>query len=358
LFLGKSFRNSMEKFFSPEKLADFDNHKLIVFLEDESKGLRGFITIHRGGNIYPSFGATRFWRYKSDIEALTDCLKLSKIMSYKSALAGLKYGGAKAVIIHQRNSRRNDILRAYVQRVNALGGKFITGADVGINGKDVELLRLESNYIVGTKSDPVKFTSLGILFAIQTCLKQILGGEDIGGKTFAIQGIGKTGSELLRLIYPFAEKIYVSDIDALKLKLVKKRFPKVIILSPQEIYRKKVDIFCPCALSDAITKKNVSFLRCKVIAGSANNQLEDDTVGELLQKMGILYAPDYVINAGGLIAVVDEFENKSFNESKIEKKIKKIKKRLQFIFDKNKKTNRATNIIANNLAEKIFNKFI
>lgn len=344
--------------FNIEKLKDFDDHKLIVFLKDQSCGLAGFITIHRGGHIKPAFGATRFWKYRSELEALADSLKLSKMMSYKSALAGLKYGGAKAVILNSRFGQRSNLFRAYARKVNTLGGQFITGADVGVNGKDLETLASESNFIVGQKSDPVKFTSLGILYSIQTCLKQIFGDDSIEGKTFAIQGVGKTGTGILNLIYPFAKKIYVSDIDDLKLKAVKRKFPKVRVAKPQDIHRKKVDVFCPCALSNAVTKKNAIDLRCEIIVGSANNQLELESVGELLQKAGILYAPDFVVNSGGLIAVVDEFENKNFDENRVENRVKRIQKRLQFIFDKSKKTNKPTNIVANRLAEKIFNKFV
>ena len=341
--------------FNIEKLKAFDDHKLIVLLKDPSCGLNGFITIHRGSNSLPSFGATRYWKYKSELEALIDSLQLSKNMSYKSALAGLKYGGAKAVIIDSRRNNKKKLLKSYIGKVNSLGGTFITGADVGIDDKDLEILDSKSNFIVGKNSDPVKFTSLGLFFSIQTCLKQLFGDGNLEGKSFAIQGVGKTGTGILKLIYSFASKVYVSDLDAVRLKTVKKKYPKIRIVKPWDIYKKKVDVFSPCAMSNSITKDNVRMLRCKIIAGSANNQLENAYVGLLLQNKGVLYAPDYVVNAGGLIAVVDEYEHKNFNQERVEKRIKNIQTTLQTIFDKHRKTKKPTNLISNKMAEKIFN---
>ncbi|MCH7541446.1 leucine dehydrogenase [Patescibacteria group bacterium] len=341
--------------FEIEKLKEFDNHKLVVILNDTASKLRGFISIHRGAKSLPSFGATRYWKYKSDVDALIDSLKLSRNMSYKSALAGLKYGGAKAVILNSAHHNKPKILRSYAQRVNSLGGRFITGADVGIDSKDLEVLASESDYIVGKKSDPAGLTSQGVFFSIQMSLRQVFGDSSIEGRTFAIQGVGKTGIQLLSLLYVQAGKVYVTDVDNSKLMYVKKRFPKVKIVRPWEIFNRRVDVFAPCALSNSITKDNVATLHCKIVVGSANNQLEDISVGESLQKMDILYAPDYVANAGGLIAVVDEFENKNFNQERVEKKLKKVQKTLQTIFDKHKKTKKPTNIIANKMAENIFN---
>ena len=341
--------------FEIERLKDFDNHRLVVILNDPSCGLKGFISIHRSSDSLPSFGATRYWKYKSELAALTDSLRLSKNMSYKSALAGLKYGGAKAVILNSTHHNKSKQLKSYAQRVNSLGGKFVTGADVGIDDKDLKVLASESDYVVGKKSDPASFTSHGVLFSIQTCLQQVYGDDRIEGRTFAIQGIGKTGIQLLSLLYIQAKKIYVSDIDDAKLKYVKKKFPKVHIVNPWEIYKRRVDIFSPCALGNTINNDNVTTLRCKIIAGSANNQLENVGIGRSLQKMDILYAPDYVVNAGGLIAVVDEYEHKNFDQNRVEKRIKNIRKTLQIIFDRHKKTKKATNIIANKMAEKIFN---
>lgn len=338
-----------------EKLDDYDNHKLVILLNDDKSGLKGFITIHRGADERPAFGATRYWNYKSDLDALVDSLKLSKIMSYKSALAGLKYGGAKAVI---RNSLLNKplLLRTYAKYINSLGGKFITGSDVGIDDKDLKILASESDFIVGQKSDPAGFTAQGVLYSIQTALNEAFGKPNIAGRSFAIQGVGKTGYQLLSLLYVQAKKVYVADVDKEKLKRVKNKFPKTEILPPSEIYTQKVDVFTPCALSNSINTDNVNSLRCSIITGSANNQLEDILIGKELQKRNILYTPDYVANAGGLIAVVDEYEHKNFDQERVENRLQKIQKTLKDIFHEHKRTRKPTNVIANKMAEKIFNK--
>lgn len=347
--------------FSIEKLKDFDNHTLASFIFDSKSKLRGFIAIHRGGLSRPAFGATRIWNYNSEIEALTEALKLSKLMTYKSALAGLKYGGAKAVIVSHAiaNNEKKELLNSFVQRVNWLGGHFITGADVGIGDEDLKMMSSASPYIVGVKSDPVKYTALGVFYSIKVCLEEIFGKSAIRGRTFAIQGVGKTGLGLLKLLYAEAKQIYIADTDWDVLDSVKKRFPKVEIVKTTKIHKLDIDVFCPCALSNAINVKNVSKLQCKLIAGSANNQLQNSYIGEMLYKLGILYAPDYVVNAGGLIAVVDEYENKNKSENKdqaserLSKRVEKINQNLKLIIAESKKKKKATNLVADEMAEKI-----
>lgn len=347
------------EFFRFEELEEFDNHKLVSFLNHPSSNLKGFIAIHRGGIKNAAFGATRFWNYQLEIEALKDALRLSKLMSYKACLAGLNHGGAKAVIISPplKSLKRNILLKAYSNYVNLLNGHFITGADVGISDRDLKLMSSVSTFIVGLKSDPVKFTVLGVFYSLQVCLKELFGSETIHGRTFAIQGLGKTGMALLELIYKDAKKIYVTDIDGVKISLAKHKFPHIEVAKVDDIYKQKVDIFCPCALSGVINTKSLSSAQFKAIIGSANNQLESDSVGELLYKMGILYGPDYVVNAGGLISVVDEYENKEVDLQRIEQRVANIKKTLKAIISKSKKQKQATNLIADEMAEKIFNKF-
>lgn len=344
----------------PTRLKEFDNHRLVSFVHDPHVSLECYIAIHRGGLIRPAFGATRFWKYSSELEALRDALRLSKVMSYKSALAGFPYGGAKAVIINQKNNskKKGQLLRTYARHVSYLSGHFITGADVGINEDDLEAMASQSKYIVGLKADPVKFTNIGVFYSVQECLKEVFGDSSLRGRSFAIQGLGKTGMGILRLIYNDAKKIYVSDINSKQLKTAKDRFPRIEVVKPLEIYKQYVDVFAPCALSNEINSKNVDSFRCKIIVGSANSQLETAEIGELLFKRGILYAPDYVVNAGGLISVVDEYEKKRYNEKRIMLKVEKIKSTLRSIISKSKRLHKATNLIADRMAEKIFNKFI
>lgn len=346
--------------FDFEELEEFDNHKLVTFLYNPAGNLRGFIAIHRGGLKLPAFGATRIWKYSNEADALKDALRLSRMMSYKSSLAGLKYGGAKAVIFDSCSSKkdRNLMVKTYARQVNFLDGHFITGADVGVSGHDLKIMLSESKFMVGGKSDPVRFTVLGVLYGIQVCLGEIFGNSNVWGRTFAFQGVGKTGLGLLRLIYHEAKKIYVADIDRKTIKHIKENFPKVDVVPVSEIHKQKVDVFSPCALSHEVNYKNVSAFNCKIVAGSANNQLEKTEVGELLYKLGILYAPDYVINAGGLITVVDEYENGDTDEKRVQKKVAQIKKTMKAIIAKAKRFHRATNVVADEMAEKIFCKFV
>lgn len=344
--------------FNLKEFKEFDKHKLVVFFYDQETGLKAFVAIHRGGLKNPAFGATRMWLYKSDKDAIKDALKLSKMMSYKSALAGFKYGGAKGVIIVPRNlKKRLPILRTYAQRINYLGGKFITGTDAGLSQQDLKIMKKESDYFVGLKVKPEKYTALGIFEGIKVCLKEIFGSDSLTNRSFAIQGLGKVGLELLNLIYKNGEnlKIFASDINDNLLKYAKKKLPKITLTRPKDIFEKKVDVFCPCALSNALSYTNLPHLKCKIIAGGANNQLQNNEIGEILFRKGILYAPDFVINAGGLISVVDEYQNKNFSERRIIGNVFKIRERLAKILKESNRKNRPTNIIANQMAEKIFN---
>lgn len=338
-------------------LKDFDDHRMVSFIHEPKSKLQGFIAIHRGnGNDIPAFGATRFVAYDNMFEGLKDALRLSRLMSYKAAMAGLKYGGAKGVILMPQSTfGKKEILQAYCKKINFLNGHFITGADVGISGNEVKIMREQSKFIVGVKVDPVKYTTLGLLYGLQITFDEIFGNQNINGRSFAIQGVGKIGTGVLNLIYKQANKIFITDIDKNRLKNVVRLFPKTIVVSPQEIYSQKVDVFMPCALGNALSTKTISKIRAAIVLGGANNQLASSAVGELLFKLGILYAPDYVVNAGGLISVVDEYENKNVNSERIEKRLCNIQVVLRSILKQSSTSNTPTNIIADRMAEKIFN---
>lgn len=355
-----SIKNVNKDFHYEDGLKEFDKHRLLVFLYDPETQLKGFIAIHRGGLKAPAFGATRIWKYSSETHALNDVLKLSKLMSYKSALAGLRYGGAKAVLMSSRFTpkKRRELLYSYSEKVNYLSGRFITGADVGISQQDLKNMTKASKHMVGLRSDPVKFTVLGVFYSLQICLKEIFGTKSIRERTFAIQGLGKTGLPILKLLAKEAKKVIVSDVNKTLLMTVARQFPQVEIVLPSEISTQDVDVFMPCALSNAINIRNVAKLRCKIIAGSANSQLENKSIGEILYKLGILYSPDYVINAGGLIAVTDEYENNIYNENRVRRKVARIKKTLSSVIEGSKKEKKPTNIVADEMAEKIFNTFV
>ena len=342
-----------------ESLPEFDNHFSVSFLNDKENGLKGFIAIHRKNPNFPSFGATRLWYYNSETEALQDAMRLSKMMSYKSALAGLVAGGAKGVIILPQDKKidRKKLLQSYAKQVDLLKGSFITGTDVGLDQPDLLVLKKVTPYIVGFNGYTTELTSKGIFYAIEVALAEVFGSGKIEGRTFAIQGVGKVGESLLSLLHEKAKKIFIADIDKKTLKKVAKKYPKAVIKNPEEIHKQDIDVFCPCALSGAITSKNISDLKCKIISGGANNQLEDENVGVLLHRLKILYCPDYIVNAGGLIAVVNEYENPYFDYGSVSKKVLGIKKRLAGIFKTSKKENKPTNLVANELAIRIFDNY-
>ena len=334
-----------------KQLEDFDDHRLVTFFHDSETDLNGFISIHRGNNDIPAFGATRIWNYRSYNEALVDSLRLSKTMSRKAALAGLKCGGAKAVIVAEgKIKNRREFLKAYSKKVNLLGGHFITGADVGISRDDVIMMRRFSRYFVGVNVDPVKYTGLGLFYSIQACLKEVYGKESLEGKSFAIQGVGKIGGELLRLIYNHSHNIYVSDVDKLTLKRIMMKYPNVKVVDSGKIFNQKVDAFCPCALSNCLNFKTIKLLNCSVIAGGANNQLESDGVADVLYKRSILYAPDYVVNSGGLISVYAEYENHGLNTQYVRKKVAGTKLMLKKNLELSRRRKLSTLAISNELA--------
>lgn len=338
-------------------LEEFDNHSFVAFVSDPQTHLKGFISIHRGG-VTPAFGATRFWHYTQEKFALEDSLRLSRLMSYKAALAGLPYGGAKGVIMAPLNvtdKEKENLLRSFARKVNMVGGRFITGSDVGVTDDNVKEMAKESPYIVGTSCDPVKYTVEGVYLGILESVHNIFGDDSLKGRTIAIQGLGKTGWGLLELVSKDAEKIYVFDIDETKVKKAKEIFSQVVTVSEEELLQVEVDIFSPCALSHTLSLENIKKLNCKIIAGSANNQLVNGDSGELLHTKGILYAPDYVINAGGLIAVVDEYEHHGTDEKRVKKKVEKIQSTLKKIYITSKKENISTSLAANQLAERIIN---
>lgn len=337
--------------FDISELEEFDNHKLLNFIHDDKGKLCGYIAIHRGSLEIPAFGATRYWKYSSPTEALRDALRLARLMSYKSAMAGLKYGGAKATLMENGNSKKG-IITSYTKNVTYLGGRFITGADVGISTSDVQFMHKNSPYIVGAIGDPVRFTAQGIVEGLQASLKGVFDTDTFDGRSFAIQGVGKIGTELLKHLYESSKVIYVADINQARIKQIITEYPRLVPVSVADIHKQKVDVFMPCALSGIINSTTIKELRCKIIAGGANNQLENALAGEKLHQRGILYAPDYLINAGGLISVVDEYEYKNFDAKRVESRVSKIGDSMRAVLSESKRKNSPTNFVADAIAKK------
>ncbi len=346
-----------KEYIQMESLPEFDKHKLIVFVHDKKGRLRGFVAVHRSGAKNLSFGGTRFLKYDTTTDALRDALRLSKMMSYKCALAGINYGGAKGVIIdNPKLSSKKDVIVDYARAVDYLGGRYISGADVGITWEDSQLMKKHTPYVGGFSRDITKETGVGIMFALEANLQEVFGSIKLEERTFAIQGVGKIGADVLARLYPYAKEIIIADIDPKKIAQAKKKFPKVRVVEPKEIISQKVDVFVPCALSGVLNKKTLSSLKCKIICGGANNQLESDEIATKLHEKKILYAPDYVVNAGGLISVIDEYESEDYNNERILKRLENIKYTLKKIFTQSKKKNISSVTVANKIAENFFQK--
>ena len=348
-------KNRMEKLLSPVTT----DYEMVFDLSGNvpNSPLQGFIAIH-STFLGPALGGTRLWNYQDHDEALKDALRLSRAMTYKCAVAGLPFGGGKGVIIYDGTSPIPDeILQAYAQKVSALDGDFYTGEDVGLTEENVQHMMKFSRYFIGKTGqagDPSKYAAFSTFQSIKLALEEIFGRNEVSGRSFAIKGAGKTGHELAKLIYEEGGKIIISDIDKRAIKKVQGECPEITPVSIQEIMDQKVDVFCPCALGNDITKNNTLALKAKIIAGTANNQLESEDIGDQLYQTGILYVPDYVANAGGLINVADELLPGGYNKSRVMSNINKLKDTFKTILKLSKEQNLSPNRIADRIAEERF----
>lgn len=292
-----------------DHLAEY-RHEQVSLWYDEASGYRGIIAIH-DTTLGPALGGTRFWNYKSDLEALVDVLRLSRGMTFKAATAGLNLGGGKAVIIGDyRTENREPIFLAHGRHVDSLGGRYITAEDIATSPADMEFVHRETEHVVGLSGgsgDPSPVTAFGVYRGIKACAKFRYGGDSLSGKTLAVQGVGHVGYHLCERLHEEGATLVVTDIDEAKVKRCVTEFGAKAV-APEEIYSVKADIFAPCALGAVINDKTLSQLQVPIIAGGANNQLAEERHGDILHERGIVYAPDYVINAGGLINVNAELE--------------------------------------------------
>jgi leucine dehydrogenase len=278
-------------------------HEKVVLWSDPAAGYRGIIAIHSTA-LGPAVGGTRLWNYPNDEAASRDVLRLSRAMSYKNALAGLPLGGGKAVIIaDSRSVDREKIFHAHGRFVDSLGGRFITAEDVGTRPEDMEFVRQETKYaagLMGQSGDPSPVTAHGVFRAMQACAQHLWNSDSIAGRRVAIQGCGSTGYHLARELHQAGARLVVADLDHARVKTVVDQFGAQSV-STDEIFATAVDIFSPCALGGILNTENISQLQAQVVVGSANNQLLEIENAEQLSQRGILYAPDYVANAGGII---------------------------------------------------------
>ncbi|HET7586433.1 MAG TPA: Glu/Leu/Phe/Val dehydrogenase dimerization domain-containing protein [Gemmatimonadaceae bacterium] len=290
-----------------ERIAEM-GHEQVVLCHDPASGYRGIIAIHNT-TLGPALGGTRLWNYKSDQEAIVDVLRLSRGMTYKNAVAGLNLGGGKSVMIGDpRTTNREMLFRAHGRFVDSLGGRYITAEDVGTSTADMDYVHMETDHVTGLagrSGDPSPVTAHGVFRAIEASAHYRWGSDALAGKTVALQGCGHVGYYLAKELHEAGAKLIVTDIDAERVKrVVSDTGAKAV--KTDEIYGVKADIFAPCALGGVINDDTIPQLKVEIVAGAANNQLLEERHGDTLEQKGILYAPDYVANAGGVINVYGE----------------------------------------------------
>ncbi len=284
-------------------------HEQLVLCSDDSAGYRGIIAIH-DTTLGPALGGTRFWNYASDDEAIVDALRLARGMTYKNAVAGLNLGGGKSVIMgDNRTSKREMIFRAHGRFVESLGGRYVTAEDVGTSTADMDFVHMETDYVAGLANksgDPSPVTARGVFRAIEASAKHKWGSSSLEGKTITVQGLGNVGTYLCRELSAVGAKLIVTDIRPERVKKAVEEFGAKAV-DGDAIYDTKADIFAPCALGAILNDQTIPKLKVDVVCGGANNQLHEPAKhGEMLEKRGILYAPDFVANAGGVINVYSE----------------------------------------------------
>lgn len=335
-------------------------YEQVVYFYDKTTGLKGITCIHNT-TLGPALGGTRLWNYDTEEEAVLDCLRLARGMTYKAAAAGLNLGGGKTVLIGDADKVKSEAyFRALGRYVQSLNGRYITAADVNTATKDMDFVSMETNHVVGLEGksgNPSPMTALGAFHGIRASLKHKFGDEDISKYTYAVQGAGQTGYYLIKyLLEKKAKKVYFSEINDKYIKRLAKEHPDVEFVKPEDYYKLDVDVLAPCALGGSLNSETIPQIKAKIIAGTANNVLLDEDIhGDMIKNKGILFAPDFVINAGGLINVSHELSG--YNLGRATRDIEKIYDRLLDIYHiaetENINTNLAAKVFAKNRIETI-----
>ncbi|WP_163265191.1 Leu/Phe/Val dehydrogenase [Chelativorans alearense] len=333
-------------------LPAYDSHERIWLGRDDESGLTAIVAIHNTV-LGPALGGTRVWPHESFEAGLTDALRLSRGMTYKSAIAGTPFGGGKAVIIADPKTEKTpSLLSSYADMLAALEGQFFTAEDVGLTLADADFLRTRAPNVVGTKSgsgNPSPVTAYGVFLGIKAALKHRRGTESLKGVDIAVQGLGSVGWSLCEDLHEEGAALIVTDIDTARVEEAKRAFGAAA-LAPDSILSAEADIFAPCALGGVISRETIPLLKAEIVAGSANNQLVRHEDARLLMESGILYAPDYVINAGGLINVAAELAPGGYNRAAAMAKVAQIPKTLSDIFTRAQAQGRPTNDVAAEIA--------
>lgn len=330
------------------------DYEQLVFCQDEASGLKAIIAIH-DTTLGPALGGARMWTYASEENAIEDALRLARGMTYKNAAAGLNLGGGKTVIIGDPFKDKNEeMFRALGRFIQGLNGRYISAEDVGTTVSDMDLIHEETNYVTGispafgSSGNPSPVTAYGVYRGMKAAAKEAFGSESLEGRTISVQGLGNVAYKLCEYLHNEGAKLVVTDINQAAIDRVVNDFGATAV-APEEIYSQEVDIFSPCALGAILNDETIPQLKAKVIAGSANNQLQDSRHGDYLHELGIVYAPDYVINAGGVINVADELYG--YNRERAMKRVEGIYDSIEKIFEISKREGIPTYLAANRLAE-------
>ena len=297
-------------------------HEEVVFFSDDSCGLKAIVAIH-DTTLGPALGGCRMWPYASEDEAIEDVLRLSRGMTYKASISGLNLGGGKSVIIGDPKVDKSEILfRSFGRYLKSLNGRYITAEDVNISVEDIEHIYTETSNVVGVakihggSGNPAPYTALGVFRGIEASCTKVYGSRSVKDKVIAVQGVGEVGTYLSKYLADGGAKILFTDINKDNIDRLKEAVPSAEFVNPEEIYDVPCDIFAPCALGAVINDQTIDRLKCKIVTGAANNQLKEDRHGLILKQKDILYAPDYLVNAGGLMNVSIEYEGWSDDKSK------------------------------------------
>ena len=333
----------------------FSDHEQIVFCNDKETGLKAIIGIH-STTLGPALGGTRMWNYNNEAEAIKDVLRLSRGMTFKASISGLNLGGGKAVIIgDSRKDKTDALMQKFGSYVDSLSGRYITAEDVGINTHDMEMVKLKTNHVTGIpismggSGDPSPVTAYGVFMGIKASADYKWGSDNLNGKKVLVQGIGHVGETLVKHLTEAGADVYINDIHEDRLKEVSSIYDSKIILG-NDIYGLDMDIYAPCALGATVNSDTIPLFKCEIIAGAANNQLAVENLhGQMLRDRNILYAPDFLINAGGLINVYSEIAN--YDRAESIKKTEEIYNTTLDIFKESDANNITTHQAALKIAE-------
>jgi len=333
---------------------DFDGHEGVHLFSDAKSGLKAVIAVHNTAR-GPAAGGTRLWSYADPKDAVTDALRLSKAMSYKNAMADLSLGGGKAVILRPDTEfDRQALFEAYGRAVEAVGGNYITAEDVGVSPDDMRIIKTQTDYVAGlddgpaASGDPSPVTAEGVFRSIKVAVRHAMGRDSLVGLRVAVQGLGHVGYGLCEHLHGAGVHLIVTDINKAVLDRAKVQLEAKVV-KPDEIHAVEADVFAPCALGGSISEITLPDIKAVVIAGAANNQLSTPEMGEACRRRGILYAPDYVVNAGGIINVAAEVSG-SYDPKWVKEKLEGLENTLENVFRLAAKKDLPTNLVADKLA--------